>query len=231
MKQFFLIFGFLVIFSIVMQGQDSNSKRISDTAKTTTIQPEILLSINRTTVADGNRENRFGFGIGFYHAIFNQKRCNLIVGLEYNRNSQFMKNPKDHSRWTTNYNTTYTLNYIDLPVSFRVNTGQKIKFFIETGVYIDMYLLGREKGRYKTIQFVFEDSTYHVSEGEFDRKIRRCMVPNFGIQGGLGLRIPIQKHEILLKGDYKWGIISVIRYNDFLYNRYWRFSIGWKANF
>lgn len=52
---------------------------------------EFIVSLNRTTVSDNNTEGRFGFGLGMFRAFFNQKRCNLVVGLEYNRSSQLKK--------------------------------------------------------------------------------------------------------------------------------------------
>ena len=126
-----------------------------------------------------------------------------------------------------NYNTTKTINSIGVPVCFRVNMGKKVKFFVEAGTFFDLYIFGREKGRFKVVLYSPTDSTRKIDR-PFDRKILYKM-PNFGIQGGIGLRVPIQKHEILFKGDYKWGIRNLIGYDAFRYG-YWRFSIGFKAS-
>jgi len=53
---------------------------------------------------------------------------------------------------------------------------------------------------------------------------------NFGISGGIGLRIPIQRYEILLKGDYKLGMRDISGGYGSIYNRYWRFTVGFKIN-
>jgi len=200
--------------------------------KKTNFSPEITLSLNRTTVANGNTHNRFGFGAGFYCPFFDQKRCNLIVGLEYNRNSLFIEYMNTNGKFGGgNYNTTYTINNISVPVCFRVNIGQKVKFFVEAGTFFDLAIFGREKGTYKVILNNPIDSTTTKIDRPFDNKIAYKM-PNFGIQGGIGLRIPIKQYEILLKGDYKWGMRNLIdNYYGIIRNRYWRFSVGFKANF
>ena len=43
--------------------------------------PEITLSFN---YVNKNLLDAYGFGAGLYNVFFNQKRCNLITGLEYN---------------------------------------------------------------------------------------------------------------------------------------------------
>jgi len=53
--------------------------------------------------------------------------------------------------------------------------------------------------------------------------------PDFGCSGGVGLRIPVKKYEILLKGDYKWGMRNYFDYSRIAsYNGYWRFGVGFK---
>jgi len=105
MKHHFLILAFIISISQCVYTQELEKK--------TNNSPEITLSLNRTTVADGNVHNRFGFGAGFYYPFFDQKRCNLIVGLEYNKNSLLIEYMNTNGKWGGgNYNTTYTINNI-----------------------------------------------------------------------------------------------------------------------
>ena len=49
---------------------------------------------------------------------------------------------------------------------------------------------------------------------------------NFGVSLGLGLRIPIKKHELILKPDYKLGIRNLSPFLSVFDNSYFRFSVG-----
>jgi hypothetical protein len=49
---------------------------------------------------------------------------------------------------------------------------------------------------------------------------------NFGASLGLGLRIPIKKHELILKPDYKLGIRNLSPTQSVFDNSYFRFSAG-----
>ena len=195
MKSIFLILTVIIGYNSLIFAQESEKKK-----KIIPIN-EFTISLNRTTVADKNTQDRFGFGAGLYYAFFNQKRCNLITGLEYNRNVQFKKSLYG-GRSYNYYNVTYIINYLGIPAYFRVNIGKRTKFFVETGAFFDFLVFGKTPDKV-----------------------------NFGISGGIGLRIPIQKHEILLKGDYKWGMRNLYDYHDYIYNKYWRFTLGFKANF
>lgn len=222
MKAVFLISIIMVLCNSLVYAQEPEKEK--------RIYPinEFVFSLNRTTVADGNTKDRFGFGAGLYHAFFDKKRCNLITGLEYNRNSQLKKQINTYDAWgSKNYNVTYSINNFGIPVCFRVNIGQKVRFFVEAGAFFDFIILGREKGTNETVIYNPIDSTRQQYDGPINNKAS-YNVPNFGIQGGVGLRIPVQKHEILLKGDYKWGVRNLNDHPEYIYSRYWRLSIGFK---
>jgi len=225
MKTFFLTLFFFIWCNFCVFSQES------DSSKKVVFPFEITFSLNRTTVADGNKHNRFGFGAGFYYPFFNEKRCNLIVGLEYNRASLFVDYLNTNGKWGGgNYKTTYTINNIGIPVCFRVNMGRKVIFFVEAGTFFDINF-GSEKGTFKiTINNPIDSTTTKIEEQFNNKKIFRS--PNLGVQGGIGLRVPVGKHEILFKGDYKFGVRNLIdSYYGVIRNQYWRFSVGFKANF
>ena len=223
MKFHSIILLSLVLSSLCVHAQETHKEKAG-------IPIEFMLSLNRTAVIDENIKNRFGFGGGVYLRFFDPKRCNLIVGLEYNRNSLFIEYMHTTGKWEGgNYNTTYTINNIGIPVSFRVNMGKKAIFFMEAGVFFDLFTFGREKGTSK-VYLNNIDSTNIDRSGSFDNKIFYKM-PNVGLLGGLGLRIPIQKWEIILRGDYKWGFRNLIDIEGYVYSRYWRFSVGFKMPF
>jgi len=193
--------------------------------KRTEFSPEFAVSINQTTV--GFKYDKQGFGIGAYQVFFNQKRCNLLVGLEYNWNGQFRK---EKGLGYDSY--TNTKNYISIPLYFRMNVGKKVKFFIEPGICVDPFVFGRVK------------ITEKLETGKTDVTINKVKLykPDFGISGGIGMRIPVKQYEILLKCDYRYGLRKVFDFSTSkkvinqtpvvsLYNQFLRFTVGFRINF
>ena len=228
MRRVFLVLACLIFVNSLLLAQEFDKKEKS------TQSYELTLSLNRTTVADKNTQNRFGFGVGLYSVFFSQKRCNLIIGFEYSRNVQFKKHMsggRSHFHSSSHSDVTYIINSVGTPICFRVNMGQKVKFFIDAGAFVDFFNAGRQTGTRKMFGYNPTDSTHYNTVSQFDDK-GFLYKTNFGILGGVGLRIPVKKHEILLKGDYKWGIRNTIDdYYGEVYNRFWRFTIGFKASF
>ena len=225
MKFYFLILLSLVLCSFCAYSQEAEKEKII-------IPIEFTLSLNRTTVADGNTQDRFGFGGGVYLRFFNQKRCHLVAGIEYNRNCLFRENVNNGGHWGGGYNDVFnTINNIGFPVSFRVNMGKKAIFFIEAGVFLDLIIFGREKSAGGGVSYIIDSTITNKVFSPFN-EIKHYKMPNFGLLGGVGLRIPIQKWEIILKGDYKWGVRDLEQsYRNPVYSRYWRFSAGFKMPF
>ena len=208
-KSIFLILILIIGYNSLVFAQEIEKKR-----KKIPIIKEVTLSLNRTAIINKNTHNKFGFGVGLYSVFFNPKRCNFIIGLEYNRNALF-KDSMDVGNFAWHYNLKYTINNFGLPVCFRVNMGEKTKFFVEAGAFIDFFIMWKKRG--ESVTYYSKTKKY---TNQFDYK---DYTANFGISTGIGLRIPVQKYEILLKSDYKWGIRDL---NINLYSIYWRFTVG-----
>ncbi|MDL2230970.1 PorT family protein [Bacteroidales bacterium OttesenSCG-928-L19] len=226
MKHHFFLLIIILLGSQYISAQDTEKKE--------NFSFEMMISGNRTTATTGEDHGKFGFGAGVYSAFFTQKRCNLIVGIEYNRNNLFIESLATGGLWWSEerYNTTYSMNNIGVPVCIRINMGKKVIFFVEAGAFFDLAIWGKGEGIFKSVKQYPDDGTVTMIEKPFAEKVS-YRIPNIGLQGGVGLRIPIiQKWEILLKGDYKWGIRNLVDpYYGTLYNRYWRFSAGFRMNF
>jgi len=52
---------------------------------------------------------------------------------------------------------------------------------------------------------VIEKRIFTGQEISTNKKTIYMHKPDFGFSGGIGLRIPVKKYEILIKGDYKSG--------------------------
>jgi len=216
MKHCFLIISLIFLVDKVSNGQDSNNFFID----------EFQISLNRTNLQDNNTADRYGFGIGAYHSFLQDKKINLVFGLEYNRTSQFKKLMYEgHFAHATDL--TYTLNCFSVPVGFRFNIGSKTKIFIESGVFADLVINSNRTGTMHTY-LPDENNQINYTETEIDEKVG--LSNSIGIYIGLGVRIPISKFELVFKPDYKFGINKLYSYQDDILNRYFRINIGLKIN-
>jgi len=203
-----LIILMLIILTNSIFGQDKVSFFVN----------EFSLSINRTNINNANNVDKFGFGLGIYHLFFNNKCCNIITGLEYNRINYFTKFVNEYSQVGYGTNQTNNLNSYSLPVGFRLNYGNKTKFFIETGIIINYLIIINEKG---TEHISPQFTQYMKEESQYTYK---STTSSSGLYFGLGFRIPISKFELIIKPDY---IIEQMgaNYDNFI-NKYFRLSIG-----
>lgn len=187
---------------------------------------EFTVSINRTAVKDNNTENRFGFGAGVYHSSSDRKMVNFVFGFEYNRTSQF-KEGMYESRFTHFTDLTCYIQSISLPLAARINFGRTTKFFVEAGFYLDINLKAVLDGTRHYFGPNEDWSGILITESEF-RKETGVKTLNYGPSVGAGVKIPVAKHAILLKADYKYGIANLEEYHGTINNRYFRFMLGFK---
>ncbi|MDD2983624.1 MAG: outer membrane beta-barrel protein [Crocinitomicaceae bacterium] len=183
---------------------------------------EIQVSINRTNVEDFNTDDRIGFGFGAYHSFFAAKKLNLLVGLEYNRTSQF-KNSMYNGHYSQAKNMRYNLNAISIPVDVRYNIGSNIKFFVEAGAFADLLI---RTNRIGTVEKLVNPNTPQQKYENTEVNERTNISNSYGIHFGIGVRIPVSDYEIVIKPDYKLGLNNLsANFND-MYNSYFRLNVG-----
>ncbi len=157
--------------------------------------------------------NTFGVGVGGYRTINVKKHLALSFGLEYNFSKQIhgYKFNGGHS-YPINSNDFYlSLNTISAPFYTRFQFGEKIKFFVDPGFFVESIIWVR---RVKdVIQNPNEPEPFIFRTGETVPTI------NFGGSLGLGLSFPLEKIEYYIKPELKFGIIN---------NRYLRICFGVK---
>lgn len=208
MRSAILIFGVFCLPGKESMGQYTN-KFLFD---------EFSVSVNRTNVQDDNTEDIFGFGLGVYRGFMADKMLNVMVGLEFNRTSQFKKFMyESHSSHSAE--VTYSLNCISIPVGLRVNVGSKTKFFIEAGGFGDLAISSNRSG-------TLHGPDVFTPPKDFDKKAG--LSPTVGIYFGMGMRIPISRFELVVKPEYKLGLTKLYSGYDDIYNRYFRLSFGLK---
>lgn len=184
---------------------------------------EFNISLNKTTLPTGDFEQQLGFGIGAFHSIMNQKKVNFILGLEYNLNRQFLNNTYE-GHFANATNVQYTIHNMSIPFNLRYNIGKNIRVFIELGGFLDLIVNSKRKGVMHTY-FPGENNTIVYNEFTF-KENAKITSPNFGICGGIGIKIPVKMRELIIKTDYKFGMRELNSAGTDFYIRYFRISIG-----
>ncbi len=209
MKNILAIIGIIIIHSNLFCQKDSNRIFFN----------EFIISANRTNLKDGNTSDRFGYGAGIYRVGKKSKTFNLLFGFEFNKTQQFKDYVYDgHYGHLTN--VTFDLYNFSIPIGYRFNFGNKIKFFIQQDFFADFVQTSKMQGTYHS---------YYPGQPPAEHKVKgdsQLNGSNYGVSLGLGLRIPIMKYELLIKPDYKLGLSNLSQSMTPFYNIYYRLLIG-----
>lgn len=185
---------------------------------------EIGASANYS-LGDKNTINGFGFGLGIYKSVYKRSRVNVVYGVEFNQ-TNFKKNIVIVDDYSFKENIKYQLNYITVPVTARINLGElnkashAPKFFFDLGLYVDVTCGSKREGTFIINSPEISD-TLNFKEKYNSKK------PNFGFNGGMGLKIPVKFKHIIVKADYRLGFINQGRSNDKIQNNYVRLSMSY----
>ncbi len=188
---------------------------------------EFQISANRIVPNENSSETGFGFGIGTYHTFRSQKMLNLLLGLEYNRLSQF-KDFLYASRYPQAWDITLVANCMSLSFGPRFNIGTHTKVFFDTGIYADLVLKSQKSGtNYGCIPEGVATICPLIQVKE-DVRLSHTK----GIYIGTGLRIPISKIELIVSADYRYGLnpTAVFHESSVIYHRYFRLKLGVRIN-
>lgn len=186
---------------------------------------ELSVSINRTVLKDNNTNDGFCFGIATYHNFLSEKRANLILGIEYNRTSQFKKIIYE-SHFSNSSDLKYFINSLSIPFNLRVIFGNKVKFFLGTGIFVDLNIGAKRNGTMHTY-LPNQNNQIEYKEFEFEEKVRISAV-NYGFSIGVGIHVPISKFRLIINPEYKYGVNELYDGRNELFNKYIRIMLGIK---
>ena len=183
---------------------------------------EYSLSINQSNLNIVNSSKTLGFGLGAYHSFSTEKTISGTFGFEFNSTKQFIKNMYE-GHFSNSSNLTYYINSVSIPILARLNMGHKTKLFIETGLFLDLNINGKRKG---TMETYLPNQSNQIEYKKFDiNEKANISSPNFGPSLGIGLKIPILKHELIIKTDCKLGLRALDGSMDKVYNSYIRLML------
>jgi outer membrane protein with beta-barrel domain len=217
MKSRILLF-ISVLVAIPLHSQNQNKRKF--------FLDESQISVNRMIPNENSNETGIGFGVGVYHTFRSEKTLNLLLGLEYNRISQF----KDYlyaARYQQAYDITLVANCMSFSFGPRFNIGTKTKVFFDAGIYADLLFKSQMSGE--------EDSCYYEELGLICATIPYKedveLAHTAGLFIGAGLRIPVSKVELILSADYRYGLNPTSTdYRSPMYLRYFRIKLGIRIN-
>lgn len=183
---------------------------------------EFSFSVNQTNVKDYKTANRVGFGLGAHRCFRTDKRVSITFGFEINRTKQFKKYIYE-GRFATVTDATYTINSFSIPITARINFGNKKIMFIEPGLFIDVNTTSRIKGTMYSGLPTQNSHTVTAYDGGSD-----ITNINFGPSAGLGVKIPIKRKAIIIRLDYKLGLRKLYTTYDQVFNNYFRLILAYK---
>ncbi|PKP30062.1 MAG: hypothetical protein CVT99_14880 [Bacteroidetes bacterium HGW-Bacteroidetes-16] len=186
---------------------------------------EFRVSINRNGSFTPNTREKFGFGAGAYHTLKANEMIDVLFGFEYNRTSQYLESMYE-GHVANSTDLTYSFHSFSIPITARTTVGRKVKFFVDAGAFVDFILAATRKG---TMHTYSPDENGHFVYNEFDFSERvKVSYPIYGVSVGLGIKIPLLKHEFLVRTESKYGINTIYNDIDSIFDRYYTLAIGYK---
>ena len=215
MKFFFPLFLFAVL-HITVSGQVATNHLVD----------QVLISFNRTLEDGYYTENRIGFGLGVYHTFLPQNRLNFNFGIEFNRTSQFEK-VKIIGHFASYNDLKYNKNCVTLPLNLRMTIGQKVKCFFEVGGFWDWVIYSKQKGILHTY---IPDGNGQPQDRYYNINENAGLVSAFGFSFGIGIRIPGNHYDIIIKPDYKQKFNKWFFEKDRVLSKLLRINLGITLN-
>jgi hypothetical protein len=220
--RFFLFFIFIFLVSSV-KSQDRNSEEfdIKDL--------EFIFQGNSMTKPTLDSISYFGYGFAVQKAYFAEDMFNFYYGLRFNT-SQVLK-PIIHTKSYDDYiNMDYHItSFAATPFMFRLNVGNKFRFFAEIGFSLEYYYKIQQQGSIIDREIVNHDlivnDTLDVSGYLSDYRAF-----DLGLNYGGGFIIVTKRVGYKIGAGYHVGAFNILdfdkNYIDGLHNNYWNVNVG-----
>jgi len=209
-----ILFFTAFLLAVPMFGQEK------ETVKAPFPFDEFSISVNRTNMNASGTENRFGGGAGFYHSSELSKQWSYVYGLEYNYTSLFVEHVRTPPNYTVEKNITFHIHTVSLmPLAFRFNMGKNIKYFLESGIPLGVSAVSKKGEAYLINPVPSPENPwdYKPVKPEGD------MGFSGGILFGIGMLIPMNRIEWIVKADYTVGKSQITHYETY---QYYRLGVG-----
>jgi len=179
----------------------------SQTKDSVIIFNEFSISISHpTNELSTTPKLQVGFGLGAKRRLFTQKKNNFIIGLEYNFDKYYYSELKEVEDKYKTYSNVYIKSHkLTVPFSYRLCIGQKIKAFIEPGLFAEYILYSNFQAQLNSYTPFETNPTKQVSTNGDQGQLK------VGAFLCTGLLIPYKKNHLLVKLELKAGKQSHLR--------------------
>lgn len=139
------------------------------------------------------------FGVGANIVLFSQKPFNFVVNIfDFNNLVYYYRSERSN------------LGMLSIvSPNVRYNFGKRTKLFLELGLCYNMYL--------------YDNYVYPPNNRIYDKYVYDN---NFGLNAGIGLKIPIKERNIFIKTDCKWVYESHNGGDSDIFLLYYRIVLG-----
>ena len=195
------------------------------TDSTITLAPstEFYGSFNRTQVMDDNNGNGSGWGLGLVYVEPLTKRIDLLAGFEYNKTRQTTEAINLDGFFELRH-ITFRSHWVVLPVNLRLKPTTDPDLFIESGVFAG--LTAKSEGRGITYERNPATGDYMVSEGDVGAMETDQLM--FGLNFGLGIAVPMGNAQLIVKPEYRHGLLSLKERPTPIPHHYARINLGFR---
>lgn len=182
---------------------------------------EVGVSLLRSTVADVNTIDKFGFGVNLYKIPKGDKISQVVFGMELNQYNQLKKTVTRRSSYLKN--VTYSATYVSIPVGLRINLGENRRSFLQLGGSFDIVARGHQKGT-----GIFYSQPSGIDTIDVDQSAQFAN-PSYGARLGFG-HVISENRDILIRTDFHLSFLSSGAYSSTIYTRYVGLMIGIKIS-
>jgi hypothetical protein len=179
---------------------------------------ECYFSINKTTMGYDNVDGKAGLGFGLNKVFLKDRKLSIATGVNVNW-TNFTQTYYTTSKSFYYKNMDFKNSYLSIPLAGRLNFGDVIKYYFETGIYYDFGLSASKSGDYYSL--VDPENNIYQKTKEIDETIDSHNY--FGYSIAFGLVYKIGKGALIIRPETKFGDNKSAYFNYFGYHK---LSIG-----
>jgi hypothetical protein len=185
-----LIIIFISFISYSSYSQDTINKIID----------EIHITLNNPSMNYDFIEGKTGFGFGFTKIFLKERKLSVTSGVNVNWTTYIQtynsSNPSFYYK-----DVEFKNSFLSIPLAGRINFGDVIKFYFETGVYYDFGLASKKAGDYYSL--VDPENHIYQKTKSFDEPVDSYNY--FGYSVAFGMIYKIGDIAITVKPEINIG--------------------------
>lgn len=206
-KLFFILF-FLIAFDNIFGQVDTNYS-----------YTECTISINKMT-SNEYIVDKYGFNVSGKFPTKLNKYLDIVSGVDFNMVSFFLPEGYPVNHFISYRDVNCHLLSLETPLSLRIHTIGKIRYFVSAGFYGVLNLGGISEAS----EWIHSPSTYSKNKVILATNVTTI---DYGTCADIGCIIPFDKKYLILKTSYNYGLRTLYVDHSFdIFNRYISAGIG-----